>query len=729
MPDYSQYAPQSVANTQPTDDESRALVVSTVNELRRMRFFRRQYDPRRAYWYRQYLGQRDTRYYPDNLTPRSNIFVPYPRNNVETVVSRTQDAFFSIDPYLEVRGKGPMDEASAPNMELWMLSALHRANFQKQFEILVRNICIYGHAAWKVDWDWDVDVITAPDPIYLMQPVPDPVTGQPILGPDGQPTLMPIINPNTQQPLQVGTQVMTKEVPRNRPKFIPIDVFDLLLDPDGRQIAHMMEKSFGQLKREVTARPDLYIPGALEELEKRITDSNEKDPDGVLIRLAEYWNETNNTVTLITFAEDNDAVSWKDLRYSYRNANYSSYKRKVFAGPPILLQHSPNPFIHKRAPILHTSYTMLTGEPYGVGVIEAISDLSEAMNKFSNMIMDNWNMGINKRYAYDSNADIDHAALSQFNVPGGKVAVNGNPNDVIFPLPTMAPTQAEFTILEVVKNMIELSSGISDFYNKGVGSSGGNRTATGIGQVITESNFLFKMFIRNVERDILQPSLEICASNMQQFCSDYVEYQVTQAPPSIPKVGRIPVEELIGNFHFDFVGANYATNKVMRQRNFMAALNIVLKTPYANVGEILREMYKILEIPNAARMVKPDQQVQMEQAQQMQQQAQMVLLEKILDTESKAIVAEVGKAEPNSVTGHGKEMQGIMEEMLAAAGELGFSGGGQPAGPKDRGGRPATSQHEGAIPGSGPMGATRSLAQGMGSNALGIGGMSEMGNS
>lgn len=687
-----------------------------------MRNFRRQYDPRRILFYRQYLGQRDQRYYPDNITPRSNTSVPYPRSNVEAVVSRTMDAFFSIDPAIETRGRGPEDEAAAPGMQRVLLTMLDNAAWINALEILVRNIAIYGFSGIKVDWDWDYDTVTAPDALLAMQPVIDPMTQQPMFNQDGTPSLMPIPNPMTGEPIRLGTRIVTKTVPRNRMKLYPIDVFDLLVDPDGRQAAHMFEKPWAQIQREAQANPQLYLPEGLQQLADRLKD--EENSGAILVRMAEYWNEVDNTRTLITFGEDSEAVSWKNTRYSYRNASYSAYKQAVDGGSPILLQHEPNPFIHKRIPILFTSYTKLTGEPFGIGIIEAVSELSESLNKFCNMIADNWNIGINRRYAYDTNADIDHQALNMMNTPGGKVGVNGNPSDVIMPLPTMVPTPAEFSIMDLYKQMIELSSGISDFYGKGVGSSGGNRTATGIGQVISESNYIFKMFIRNFENDILRPMLKMCSSMVMQYCTDMVEYQITDAPPGIPKVGRIPIEQIVGNFEFDFVGANYATNKTVRQRQLMAFYQLASQTPYANQGEFLREMGKVMEIPNCSRLVKPDQQVQQEQMQQLHQNTQMAVLEKLMDTESKMLVAEVAKKDPNTVTAHAREIQDEMEAMLVEAGEL---VPGAPPRPGKKEGRPATKQPEGKIPGGGHMSAARSSAQQNGANATGMAGMGEMG--
>src|SRR5271167_1142256 len=85
---------QSRAADDPQKVEQGQVIMQTMDGLRRMRYFRRQYDPRRAYWYRQYLGQRDQRFYPDNLTPRSNTFVTYPFSNVEAIVARVLDAYF-----------------------------------------------------------------------------------------------------------------------------------------------------------------------------------------------------------------------------------------------------------------------------------------------------------------------------------------------------------------------------------------------------------------------------------------------------------------------------------------------------------------------------------------------------------------------------------------------------------------------------------------------------------
>lgn len=724
------YSGEAVSAANPPDDA--AVVRRTIDTLRRLRYFRRQYDQRRAYYYRQYLSSRDRRLFPDNVTARSNTFVPFPHRNVETVVSHVMDAFFSLDPFMETRKRGIPCQGNAEAMQWVMLTGLKRAKLIQNFEIFVRNICIYGFGAFLVDWDWDYDVVDGPEPVYAMMPVlddqgqivRDPQTGQPQL------TGNPIINPQTGQPIQVGVQHVTKPVPRNCPRLSAIDVYDIMVDPDGGQIARLMEKTLAQLKRESQNNPALYDRAMIAQLVGEVTKAEPKEPDAVLIRMAEVWDETHNTMTVITFGEDAEAVVWKDLRYSYRAANYSSFKRKVYSGPAIKLFHGPNRFAHKRAPILYTSYTKIPGEVYGLGIIEKSASLVEGINTFTNAIADNWNIGINRRYAYDTQADIDHQALNELNTPGGKVGVTGNPNNVLFPLPFFTPQAGDYQILELYKGMVDMVTGVSDFSSSaGLGQLGNGASGVGISQVLGESNYLFKMFMRNLEVDILQPMMEMVASMYQQFGTDELEYEITGAPPEIPKYGRVKLEELLGSYDFDFVGANYATDKIVRQRNLMAYYSLASQTPYANPGPFLREIGKALGIPNVNLLLRSDQEVAQMQATSQQQAAQMEVLKKLLDTESKSVIAQIRNAKQGDNTegpSHGldaqKEIERIIQEDVFQ--RLGLEAPSTPTHQVNRpDGRPAKAQFEGKVPGGDLETVLRGLAQSEGANGMGLEGL------
>lgn len=707
------------------------LTTWVLDTLQRMRNFRRPYDQRRAYFYRQYIGQRDRRMYPDNLTPRSNTFVPYPKRNVDSIVSRVHDAFFSIEPPIEARPKGGTPD-QAWRMQQVLLTCLKKANWIKQIELFTRDCGIYGHAGMKVDWDWDYDVVSGPEPVWQMIPQVDE-NQQPIMELDGQtPKMMPYFDQTTGQKLQIGTQMVTKKVPRSCPKIIPIDIYDLLIDPDGKQKAHVMEMSWGEVRRSFETNPKLYFAEGIAELDRKLSQYKDLDRDGIIIRMAEFWDDTSKETTLVTFGEDADAIGWKDRRYQYRNASYSAYKRKVYNGPPVLLYTGPNPFAHQRIPILDLAYIPVKGDAYGIGVIETISDLCEGVNVFVNMITDNWNLGINKRYAYDVQVDIDHDQLDMGNVPGGKVGVVGSPEKAIWPFPSFTPNSQDYMIVDMYKNMVEVGSGIDDFYGNGIGSSGGNDTASGINQVIGQSNYVFKLFIRRFELEILQPLAEMTASMIQQFGTDEMEWSITAAPPGIPKWGRVALTDLFGNYEFDFVAANYATGKVVKQRNLMAFYNLAMQSPYAVQGEFLREIARAMEIPFASRLLKTDEQVQQSTQSQREMAQQEELIRELLKIEGKAIVAQVGKPEfrpGNSVMisqpsqSHGEAVQAEIEKYLGDAAEYIMGQSPAPSTPPIHPvGRPKTQQFEGPIPGGNISDTERSFGQEMGKNGIGLAG-------
>lgn len=687
-----------------TSAQNPDLLNNTMRYLTRMLDYRRQFDQRRSVFYRQYVGQRDAQKFPDNVTNRANTFVPYPLSNVETIVSRVMDAFFSFDPWFEISGATQADDHAADAMSLVLLKKLQEANLLDAVENLVRNIAIYGHAGIKVDWNWDFKTLVKPTAQYALDQ-----------------NQQPIINPETGQPIVLGFKPQTFQVPMACPRITPIDVYDLMCDPDGGIVAHVTELTFVEMDRSNKAyfaakQAYLYDPDVMAKIQADLIARCPEDYQSVIIRFAELWNQYEGTCTLVTFGDDKDAMAWKDLRASYRASSLSAYKRKVYEGNDVLW-HGPNQFDHQRNPILYTSYIKLPNELYGLSSIEIVSDLTESLNKFVNMITDNWNLGINRRFAYDVNADIDHEALNQMNVPGGKVAVNGNPAEVLTPLPLFTPAAGDYAIVDLYKGMIEMSSGVSDFYSKGVGSAGGNGTATGISSVINESNFRFKMFIRNLEVDVLQPLLAMCASMVQQFLTDEEEVVITKNPagPMIPKWQVIQPAEIIGNFEFNLVAANYATSKTVRQRNLMAFMAQAAQSPYWKQGEGLRELGKVMEIRNIEDLLKTDQEVQMEQQQAEEKQQQMMLMQEVVGTESKI---EVAKA--HAELGLGKGTGGGSTKHKAPPPRPNPSHG-----LPDRGGRPPKMQFEGKIPGVNGQSQARSAGQQNGANALGLEGMTE----
>jgi len=645
------------------------------------------------------------------------------------------DAFFSMEEWFEVKDKPPYsDEQQSDQMQMALMDKLHKAGLVNAVEQLVRNLVVYGNAALKVDWDFGFETVTKREPIPMQEPVLDPISGQPAIDPQTQqPAMQPVMDPQTGQPAIMGYQAVQESVPKACPRITVIDVFDYLYDPDGAYEAHLTERTWRELREEQEAsleamktdpnRQPVYFQEGLDTLKSRL--SNEETPDEIIIRLAEFWNKNDNTWTIMTFGEDPEGISFKDLRASFRATAYSPYKRRVYGGETIMLWDGENPFFHKRSPIVHTDFIKLPNEAFGLGAVEIISDLSEALNRFTNMISDNWNIGINHRYAYDINAEIDHEALNNFNIPGGKVGVVGNPQDMIMPLPQFTPAAGDYQILEVYRGMIEMASGVSDFYSKGVGGSQGNKTATGIQQIIGESNYRLKMFIRNMEIDILQPLLEMCASMIQQFVDQPWSVQNPKADlPNQPQNVMLDPKELIGTYQFDIVAANYATSKVVRQRNLMALAKILMDNPYINGYPATKELLTTFDIKHVDQLLKSPEQVQQEQQQQMQQQMMMAQMQHQMEIEkiqAKGTAdAMVAANSPSPIAPSG---QAIEPGHIGQSAEGKDKKGKKPGGKPGKGGRPPKMMHEGKIPGQGLSGEAHQQGADMSLQKLGLEGL------
>jgi hypothetical protein len=175
---------------------------------------------------------------------------------------------------------------------------------------------------------------------------------------------------------------------------------------------------------------------------------------------------------------------------------------------------------------------------------------------------------------------------------------------------------------------------------------------------------------------------------VQQYITDPMEFQITGDNPAIKKWVVMQPEELIGTLDFDLVAANYASNRVVRQRNLLALFNLASQSPFLNQFEALRELFKAFEVRNTNKLLFTPPQVQMQQMAQQKHEVEMMMLQAMMDTEGEARIAQ---SKPQTTTG------------------------------KD--GRPRKAQFEGKIPGAGLMSHIKDFAQSMGANSLGLEGL------
>lgn len=619
------------------DTEQKQLSRATETIGRMYNWFR-PYQNRYDELYRHYVGYAPPRFFPDQKTPRSNVFAPYPFANVEQVRATITEALFAPDPPFECLPRGSNDSDAALAMQKVLeIKALQEARLRRVVHEYVGGLGVYGTYGLYVGWDWDHDTIKT---MQWGTITPDANTPPEMIGNHPETGDPLVLHPATGMPLQMR-QPQTQKVPRNRPLYENIDIYDLLIDPDGAFVARMFDKTLAQMLREQenakAAGQTLYTDDALARLQTHV--GSRENGFKETIHIAELWDVVNSTYVLLTLEDDLTALSFKDKRFANRSASYSSYRRATANAPRLLLcPETSNPFLHCKVPILWTNYTKLPGEPRGFGVIEPTYQMVERTNDMLRLIEDNWRMGVNQRYAINMERDIDLEGLQLANVPGGIVPVYGDPNQVMKELPTHTPTSGDYAIIPLYKQITEAASGIADFYARGVGSPVGNETATGIQSVMAQASKRLVEVVQVMEEDIIEPLLQMTASNIQQFITDDIEVRITDDQPHISKINSnfvtITPADLMGAFNFRLMGALYMENRIVQQTNALKLAEVVGMNPtlaaYAKPYESLQELYRLFRIPYPGRfLLSPEEVHAQQQAQQQEQLAQMMVMKQL----------------------------------------------------------------------------------------------------
>lgn len=637
------------------------MVRDADSVVERLLMFRRPYEDRWNELYRHLVGKATPRTYP-NGKPRANVFANFPFSNVNFVRNTINEALFSMDPPMETLPGGALDEEAAAKMQLVLEKlAVRDARLRHVMNEYVGGLATYGFYALDIGWDWDLDFVyqqvdqpvpvTAQTPSYLIGNNPE--TGEPL-----------VLDPASGMPAVQRVKQLVP-VPRNRPKYTVLDIFDVAIDPDGAYIAKFFDKTLPQMEREnqvaQAAGMELYNPDALTRLKMAVYAGGETEQTrNALIRGCELWNATDNTFTLFTTNEDLTSLMFKDQRYTYRSATYSQLRRNVAKGiPKTLLATGYNPYAHCKVPILYSHYTKLPGETFGMGVIEPTFNSTEMFNACASMIMDIWNSGVNQRYAYDTSRDMDLGDLRDINNPSGLVPVNGDPANILMPIPTHVPDAGAYSVLPMFQQMIESGANISDSYQRGVGSTTGNKTATGINSVIQQANKGMTQLALQLCEDIVQPLFQMTASNIQQFLTNDIEVRITDGQqPSIPTVRgpfiTITPAELVGNFDFRITGAAYMEDRFTLQANSRMMLETIatLSPEWLKPDAAIAELMRVHRIPYPHRFIRTAEEVQAERDRQMIM-AYFQAITAAQQGEAEAAAAEAGKDKGSTSSGGG----------------------------------------------------------------------------
>jgi hypothetical protein len=349
-----------------------------------------------------------------------------------------------------------------------------------------------GVALLMQDKDVQVEVTAQyPDPDYVEpppQPIIDPMTGQPVIGPDGMPIMQPPAPPPmlfdaTVMRVQKERKVCYKALPPERCK-ISYRTPDFSISQECPYFEYYDYKTFSDLKADGFKLPDV-IPDdwAIDEEEDLARDQydeqgwrqDQNEPDESMKRYR---------VRMIWILHDANEDGIAERLYVVRIGRHILHKEQCTRIPVASLVAIPNPHRH-----------------IATSIADIVSDLQRIKTAILRQGLDNLYLANNPRTFVSDKINLDDALVSR---PGGLVrgetgAVYGQD---IAPLVTPFVFPQAMEGLEYMDQVRENRTGTNRYFT-GIDQNAMNKTATGIQQLSTMAAQRVKLIARIMGAGIL----------------------------------------------------------------------------------------------------------------------------------------------------------------------------------------------------------------------------------
>jgi hypothetical protein len=573
-------------------------------------------------WYAMYRSYRDfKRSYTDARGRRdvddilrdgqrtfgTQLFIPYCFSVVETTLPR----MLSGNPKLNVLPRHPKYEDGAQNVAMMLDAQQERIEYPMVLQDVGKSGLIYGLGIEKTGWEdgapRDKALVrgTKPDVKWAIgrMEIPDGVFGY-----DG-------------------------------PTAECVDIYDWLWSPESYGTRPGMTRYV--IHRTWPSR---------REVERNFADGVWELPAGV--KLEEVLAGASSTRRDEVTSSRDDAAGYSPNSATARTPAHEQWE--FHDGERVItildrnlpVQAGPLPFWHQELPFHAYRPTRVPHEMCGIGEIEAIQDLQEEMNELRTQRRDNAMLVIQRPFAYfDGLVDAGDIAFG----PGIGIPVDGDPRELIFPLPLQDLGATGYQEEARLQADIERVTGLDDTVMGASGEAGTSTgTATGVQLVQAAANVRIQLKTRNIE-------VEVAAPTAQQFLAmDQQKIETTQFVPGPPKPDEgdrewswyeIGVEELAGLYAVKVEGkSTQPKNPVQDQQDAQQFHMMFGQDPLIDPTKEREYVLSKWGIPNAAQFLKP-------------QEPQIPL--HVLETVAEALAQELG-VDPDV-------MRTDMEELVQGA--------------------------------------------------------------
>lgn len=504
-------------------------------------------DSRMRQFYNIWNTLFDIRYYEG----RSQVYSPQLRKNVEFAVRNTRRNLFPTDDYFTVDSPDDEEGSQANKIKRFLKwQQTNKINLKRYVTPFLRQLFIYGWSPVKVVWLEEFKKVFTHEKqtIEYNKRIKDPVTG--------------LVNTIVEQ--EEAIVQVEKELPiKQHPSFYPIDVFGFYIYPwtvwnpeDAYACLEEISLTKGQLK--VGEKNKVYY-----DVEKVFsTESN--------VSIKKTHSKKKRMADLgITDENIKEVDEWHGIEY-WGKFDLFDDGEEIDCVITILedkhcVQVRQNPHYDQEPAYLVGKLDELIGDFYAQGLIAPLQTLQYFLNDTNNQINDAMTYSLMPIVKY--NPGLLHKNSKLVLAPGAMWALTDPQGGAIFDRP---PDIAQSGLITVQNTREEIDSypGFERI------PTTGRRPATQIAAIQEDRGINILDWSENLEVQVLAPYLRKQFMLNQQFLDDEVWFKVLGQKPE-----KLSPEDLVGNYHFYWLGVNQTQNLIVKSRQMLEGLNVALSIP------------------------------------------------------------------------------------------------------------------------------------------------------
>lgn len=495
----------------------------------------------------------------------TSLFIPYTFSVVETMLPR----MVAQNPVLKIKPEEPQWEDNVEPIKLAIADRQERISYPLIMQDVGKSGLIYGLGVQKVYHDFRER--------------------------KGRPILVAPTAPTDGAPWVMGKR---DEVTYDGPMAECVDVFDFIWHPYAynndtlRWAIHRFWPDNEYIKRMVESEV-WQLPAGIK-LGDVLDGGSENKRD-------EVWADRMSAAGYTSPEKRGDHLheGWE-----FHNGE----KSITILDMTVPVQAGPNPHWHGEQPFQVYRPTNVLHEMVGIGEPEAIDDLNEEMNEMRTQMRDNAQLVVQRPFAYfDGLLDSADIAFG----PGVGIPVDGDPREVIFPIPLQDLPASSYQETAALQRDIERVTGIDDTVSGSEGGGGASATATGVQLVQAAAGVRIANKTQRLITEIGKPTGRLFLEILQQKLT---RPMTVTGPPKPEEPDRdysyykVGPEEMQGRYRVDVEPESTTPDNPIKDADDAQRIwNMFGQDPLMNPMKVREESLKKLGYANASGWLAPQE--------------------------------------------------------------------------------------------------------------------------